>query len=547
MTQVPGPPGHEAIDDQPVDVPRFVAALRRAWWLIALIVVPLTGAVLLLSLALPKTYDATARLVVEEGGTLDNADGEAVTRRLATIQTLLTSREVLTRAAEELPGETADTLEDKVSASVDDAASIVNLHATDNDPEGAAAIANRVAETFIADRRGTERDRFAQARRDLQAALDTAGSDVEAAALRERLSELSVAEVTAAEELELAEAARAPQSASSPLPLQNTLFALFAATFLAVLAVLAREAVAPRLSGPRELSRLTGLLPLVVVPKGRPAAEAYQTLAASLRLQVSDEQRVILVTSAHRGEGRTTVAEGLARALGDGGVPTLLVAGDVRRSTLHEDVGVPPTPGLAEVLGALEQSQDAAAVIRAAVHSPQPGGALRVLPAGSTKQHPASLLSGAGLGLLFDALSRSKYRFVIVDGAPLIGPIDGQLLARWADALLVVCRLDRLSPDDATGLAEVLARVDAAKLGAVVIGGAAPTYALGPETFPHRTRPYERRDEPQVAPVQRVDEEAVRQKPAPRPKQRRRANTKRAPAGKSVAKGEDQGQPEHRA
>jgi Mrp family chromosome partitioning ATPase len=481
-------------DDQPVDVPRFVAALRRAWWLIALIVLPLTGAVLFLSLILPKTYDATARLVVEESSsTLDGSDGEAVTRRLATIQTLLTSRDVLTRAAEELPGETADSLEDKVTASVDDAASIVDLQATDNDPEGAAAIANRVAETFLEDRRGAERQRFSRARRDLEAALDrldgTPGSEVEAAAIRQRISELSVAEVTTAEELQLAEAARAPTSASSPLPIQNTLFAFFAAAFIAMLAVLGREAIAPRLSGPRELSRLTGLLPLVVLPvtrwrpRPRQAVEAYQTLAASLRLQGSSAQRVILVTSAHRGEGRTTVAEGLARALGDGGVPTLLVAGDLRRPTLHERFGVPRTPGLAEVLGALEHSDgdDAAEVIRAAVHAPpaETPGALRVLPSGSITQHPASLLSGSGLGLLFDALGRSKYRFVIVEGAPLIGPIDGQLLARWADAVLVVCRLDRLSPDGATELAEVLARLDAPALGAVVIGSAAATYSLG--------------------------------------------------------------------
>src|SRR5918999_4260282 len=128
MTQLPGAVGGtplgEVLDDQPVDVPRFLAAVRRAWWLIALIVVPLTGAVLVLSLVLPKTYDATARLVVEEpAGALDGGDGEAMTRRLATIQTLLTSRDVLTHAADELPGETPDTLEDKVSASVDDAAS----------------------------------------------------------------------------------------------------------------------------------------------------------------------------------------------------------------------------------------------------------------------------------------------------------------------------------------------------------------------------------------------------------------------------------------
>jgi len=497
MSQLPGPPGvppGEVADDQPVDVPRFLAALRRGWWLIALIVVPFTGAVLLLSLVLPKTYDATARLEVKEDqNALNGGDNEAMTRRLATIQTLLTSRDVLTEAAAELPRETADTLEDKVTAAVDDVASIVDVQGTDGDAEGAAAIANGVAETFVQEQRGNERARFAQVRRDLEAALErlrgTSGAAVESAAIRQRLGELSLAELGAEDGLEIAEAARPPDTASSPLPLQNTLFALFASTFLAMLAVIGREALAPRVSGPRELSQLTGLVPLVVLPsprwrpRPRQAAEAYQTLAADVRLQLSDTQRVIVVTSAHLEDERSTVAEGLARALADGGVPTLLVAADMRRPKLHERLGVPQAPGLAEVLSALEESgdDDAADVIRAAVHGPRhdSGGRLRVLPSGSTSRHPASLLSGDALGVLFSALGRSRYRFVIVEGAPLTGPIDGQLLARGADAVLVVCRLDRLSPGEAAELAAVLARIDAPALGAVVIGGATASYSLG--------------------------------------------------------------------
>ena len=62
-----------------------------------------------------------------------------------------------------------------MTACVDDAASIVDVQATDGDPEGAAAIANGVAETFLAERRGAERQRFAQARRELEAALERLG------------------------------------------------------------------------------------------------------------------------------------------------------------------------------------------------------------------------------------------------------------------------------------------------------------------------------------------------------------------------------------
>jgi polysaccharide biosynthesis transport protein len=171
-------------------------------------------------------------------------------------------------------------------------------------------------------------------------------------------------------------------------------------------------------------------------------------------------------------------------------VPTLLVAADLRRPRLHERLGVPQAPGLAEVLNALEHGgdDDAAEVIRASVHEPRAdsGGRLRVLPSGTTSRHPAALLSGEALGALFDALARSRYRLVIIEGPPLVGAVDGQLLARVADAVLVVCRLDRLSPGDATELAEVLARVEAPALGMVVIGGARASYSVG-ASAPART------------------------------------------------------------
>ena len=60
---------------------------------------------------------------------------------------------------------------------------------------------------------------------------------------------------------------------------------------------------------------------------------------------------------------------------------------------------------------------------------------------------------------MFEELGSSEYRYVVVEGPPLLGPVDGQLVARWADAVLVVCRLDRLSPDDATELGEVVAQL----------------------------------------------------------------------------------------
>jgi capsular polysaccharide biosynthesis protein len=477
-------------DEQPMDASRYLSAIRRGRWLVVLIVIPLTGIVLFLSLTLPKTYASSASITVEDSGSvLAPTDNDTATRRLATMRALITSPDVLDRAARALPGRTGDSLKDDVSASVDPVASIITVTAKARDPKVAATIANRVTRTFLAARAESETKRFADARRSLQLALQRAqqsgASTQEIQALRDRLSELDVTALASGDELQVAQAARPPSHADSPQPVQNTLIAFVAALFLGVLAALIRDLVAPRVQNARELTALTGLTPLVVLParrsRRRPSqtTEAYQALAAALRVQLfSDSQRVVLITSATRGEDRAAVTFGLGRALVHSDVPTLLASTDLRRSGLHKQAGVEKSPGLGDVLQAIADggSEDAAELLRKGAAGPLPG--LRVLPSGEPAQHPTAMLSGQGVGAVLDELSRSNERYVLVEGPPLLGPIDGQLVARWVDAVIVVCRLDRLWPGDAAELGEVLARIEAPILGAVVIGGTRARYSL---------------------------------------------------------------------
>ena len=86
--------------EEPIDVRRYVNALRRSRVLIAAIVIGLTGLVLLLSLLLPKTYTAQATILFDEAPSVaSTTDAE---RQLATIQKLLMTRDVLALSARKL-------------------------------------------------------------------------------------------------------------------------------------------------------------------------------------------------------------------------------------------------------------------------------------------------------------------------------------------------------------------------------------------------------------------------------------------------------------
>jgi capsular exopolysaccharide synthesis family protein len=494
----------ELPSDEPLEVGRYFGELRRSWRLITLIVAVLTAAVLVISLILPKTYRATSKIVLQESAdSLSGADAPSVERRLATIQILLTSRPNLGTSARRLKGETESDLEGKVQAAVDQKANIVSVAASDGNARHAARIANVVAQTFLGKQRQDEQLRLARARASLNRALSQLQStpglqaQTEIASIRDRLTDLNVRAASSGSELQLAEAAKPAAAASSPRPVRNTIFAFFGASFIAALVVLARAQLKPRVSGARELSRLLDLPVLVEVPHVRRSVgrspktlsaieyETYQTLQASLRMQLPPtEQRVVLVTSALHGEGKTEVTAALGLVLAQAGHRTWLVSADMRRPRLHELFNVAPTPGFAEVLARARDGRQGGATEMAAARKRPPrsrdpgGGKLHVLASGRRPADPAQLLASDALDGFFEEVKGSDYDYVLLDGPSLLGLVDSQVLAQRVDGVLLVCRPDRLTSESAIATRELLQRLRVSALGLVIIGarGSAPPY-----------------------------------------------------------------------
>lgn len=484
--------------DQPMETGRYVDALRRSRLLIAAIVLPLTAAVLAVSLLLPATYRATAKIVLEStADPLQARDVESAERRLATIDALLTTRETLRRAARQAPGETAVSLEGKVDSSVDPRADIVSISATDDTAAGAARIANAVATVFLNQQRRIEQRRLRRARAALTAALarleGKRGLAVqeERAGIRERLTDLELGAAGAGTELALAEAARPPAAPFSPRPIRNAVFGFFASLFVAALVVLARAQLKPRVSGARELSRLLELPVLAEVPHvrrpmghraqtlGAAEYEAYQTLQASIRrLLPATGQRTLLVTSALHREGKTEVTAALGLVLSQAMYKTWLVSADMRRPRLHDLFDVDQTPGLSEVLvGARNGGSNGLFQLAA---SRTDSGTLHVLASGRTPPDPAQLLASDALDGFFEEIEDSEYDYVLLDGPPLIGLVDSQVLAQRVDGVLIVCRPDRQTPETAIALRELLERLDVKPLGVVIVGARGPTHLYLP-------------------------------------------------------------------
>jgi Mrp family chromosome partitioning ATPase/capsular polysaccharide biosynthesis protein len=492
-----------AAAEEPIEVRRHLDALRRSAPLVAGIVVVLAVATYVVSTSLPRRYKATASIVQRTNATLDTSSSvDTISRDLNTINSLVTTDDVLNAATRQLNGETLDTLRNEVSSSVDPNANLIYVTAKDASAQQAARIANAVANAFVSEQANIERRQYEHALADLQDELNNVtGQDAttvdQEQAIRDRIAQLRVSIATAGSDLGIAQRADPPKSQDTPRPVRNTALAIVLGLFLGVLVALGRDQLVPRVSGSRELSRLLELPVLVSVPyvstrRGRRSRaltgieyETYQTLGTSVRfaLTPADGPHVILVTSALHAEGKSTVTLRLGRALAQGGHRTLLVSADMRWPTLHDLAGVPLGPGLADLLQELSGAGEADARARLAdriVAAPgRRRGVLDVLPSGRKPSDPTELLADVAMDLVFSAIADLDYSYVLVDAPPLLGIADTQALARRASTVLYVARLDRITLENVVDAREVLDRLERPSVGMVVIGArseASPYY-----------------------------------------------------------------------
>ena len=160
--------------ERALDAPRYLAALRRGVWLMVLIVVPLTldGARAL--------ADPAEDLPGRRRRSCSRSSGSvAATRRaprprrqkLATIQRLLTSHDVLERPPPSSPARRRTRSTTRSTASVDDAANIISIKAQGRRRgRGRRDRQRRGGDLPRRRRRAAERQRFAKARRELEQA-----------------------------------------------------------------------------------------------------------------------------------------------------------------------------------------------------------------------------------------------------------------------------------------------------------------------------------------------------------------------------------------
>lgn len=262
--------------------------------------------------------------------------------------------------------------------------------------------------------------------------------------LLKRYKEVGIASHVGTSNVFVVDRARMPVAPSSPrvgraliLSLVLGLGAGFALTYLV-------ELLDDRIRSREDLEQVTGLATLGIIPSVAPGqsfddeseaplspvSEAYRSLATALQFSTRfGLPRSIAITSTGVSEGKSTTAMLLARHFGRIGHRVLLIDGDLRKPTLHERIGLDNSFGLSNYLTGSCSPQE---VI-------QETGFTNVvfMASGPPPPNAADLLGGTRL---FSLVSEGQEVFdlIIIDGPPLLGLADAQLMASATSATLYV-------------------------------------------------------------------------------------------------------------
>ncbi|MGP0069245.1 MAG: CpsD/CapB family tyrosine-protein kinase [Isosphaeraceae bacterium] len=170
--------------------------------------------------------------------------------------------------------------------------------------------------------------------------------------------------------------------------------------------------------------------PSVVLTLEREWGDRFERMAEFL-IQCRERQniRVILFTSCHRAEGRTTLVLTLARALSRHPCRTVLVDADLTGPMLARLLGIRPEVGLDDVI------EDGRALSDALIDAPDDH--LSLLPMRGAVARPREFLAGSAWTCSLARLRR-EFDLILLDGGPMFTGLSAAVLHRSVDAAVLV-------------------------------------------------------------------------------------------------------------
>ncbi len=357
-----------------------------------------------------------------------------------------------------------------------------SVTATDPDPARAAQIADAFANGFVDFRVDQTKEALSEGQKHLHAQLDGLPANSPAAsALQQQITRSASSTPRRRRHVRrrrrCSATAGIPTAPSSPKPKRDFALAVSIGLVLGLAIVFLSTCSTGGSRAPTTSRRSTACGRCRAFPqrmteaatnRDRQAAlEPFRILRNSLAyISVKPDIKIVMVTSAVPGEGKSTVSTGLARAAALAGQRVILVECDLRRPTFHQqfDLGGDPRGLTTALIGGVPVAE----LVRP-VHSGL--RALTVLPSGPTPPNAAEVFLSAEMRGVLRELSELA-DLVVLDCPPLLPVADSHVLLDnpQVDACIVVGRAYHTTRDEARRARAVLDQHPLQALGLVING-----------------------------------------------------------------------------
>jgi succinoglycan biosynthesis transport protein ExoP len=271
----------------------------------------------------------------------------------------------------------------------------------------------------------SEAMQFASIQQDAKRAADVYN------ALAQKYNDALIARTTAISDISIVQPATADSAVRRPRLAVNIGIGFVVGLVLSLATVFVLELFEQRVRSDSDVALMLGLPLIARIPAFDTAnprmlpwvqsmtIEAFLHFCVTLRLKNKRPLHSIAITSACRGDGKSTVAFNLAKAMANLQPRILLIDGDLRRPSLHEHAGCRNDIGLSDVLQGKRTFAESVREI-----APN----LDLLTSGPEAMNPVALLQSTR----FDELLTSEtgsYAMIIVDTPPLASVTDGLLIS----------------------------------------------------------------------------------------------------------------------
>ncbi|MGC8894637.1 MAG: GumC family protein [candidate division WOR-3 bacterium] len=256
---------------------------------------------------------------------------------------------------------------------------------------------------------------------------------------------------------------------TNPYPIQpkkrfNAALGFLAGLLLSIIAIFILEALDVSTKSKKEIERLSKATCLAIIPRTTDSEsskalmdESFKLLALSLDYTSMEEQaRTVSITSTTAGEGKSTVALGLAKALVGMGKGVLLIDGDMRKPRLHDLFAVPLAPGLSDLLAGKKSVEEVISAI----------DGLMLITGGTVPPDPAVLLTEKNLKKMLSDIA-GKFDYIVIDSPPVLPVVDAVKIGGWVSGVIIVTRYGFTKKNEVAEAADRLRAGKANLLGVV--------------------------------------------------------------------------------